>query len=99
MDRIATSDLVVTGEGRIDDQTLEGKGPAGVAALARRHGKPVLALAGSVAENAAVQALFDATCGIIDQPVTLDAAMTRGAEFLERATFTAARLISLGTKL
>ena len=98
-ERIAASDLVITGEGRIDGQTLEGKGPAGVAALARRHGKPVLALAGSVAENAAVQALFDATCAIIDEPVTLDIAMQRGAEFLERAAARAARLISLGTKL
>ena len=98
-ERIAASDLVITGEGRIDGQTLEGKGPAGVAALARRHGKPVLALAGSVAENAAVPALFDAPCGIIDEPTTLDAAMTRAAEFLERAAARAARLISLGTKL
>ena len=98
-ERVAASDLVITGEGRIDGQTLEGKGPAGVAALARRHGKPVLALAGSVAENAAVHALFDATCAIIDEPVTLDAAMTRGSEFLERAATRAARLISLGTKL
>lgn len=98
-ERIAASDLVITGEGRIDGQTLEGKGPAGVAALARRHGKPVLALAGSVAENAAVHALFDATCAIIDEPTTLAAAMSRGAEFLERAATRAARLVSLGTKL
>ena len=98
-DRIAASDLVITGEGRIDGQTLEGKGPAGVAALARRRGKPVLALAGSVAENTAVHTLFDATCAIIDEPATLDAAMTRAAEFLERAAARAARLISIGTHL
>ncbi len=98
-ERIAASDLVITGEGRIDGQTLEGKGPAGVAALARKHGKPVLALAGSVADNAAVHALFDATFSIIDEPVALDAAMRRGAEFLARAATRAARLISLGTKL
>ena len=98
-ERIAASDLIITGEGRLDGQTLEGKGPAGVAALARRHGKPVLALAGSVAENAAVHALFDATCAIIDEPATLEAAMSRGAEFLERAATRAARFVSLGTKL
>ena len=98
-ERIAATDLVITGEGRIDGQTLEGKGPAGIAALARRHGKPVLALAGSIAENAAVHALFDATCAIIDEPVTLEVAMQRGAEFLERAATRAARLVSLGTKL
>ena len=98
-ERIAASDLVVTGEGRIDGQTLEGKGPAGVAALARLHGKPVLALAGSVADHAAVQALFDAACGLVDEPVTLDIAMTRAAEFLSRAATRAAQLISIGTKL
>ena len=98
-ERIAASDLVITGEGRIDGQTLEGKGPAGVAALARQHGKPVFALAGSVADHAAVHALFDAAIAIIDEPMTLEAAMSRGAEFLERAATRAARLVSLGTKL
>jgi len=98
-ERIAASDLIITGEGCIDGQTLEGKGPAGVATLARKHGKPVLALAGSIAENAAVHSLFDATCAIIDEPVTLDDAMSRGAELLERAATRAGRLISLGSKL
>jgi glycerate kinase len=94
--RIAASDLVITGEGRIDGQTLEGKGPAGVAALARKHGKPVLAFAGSITESAAVDALFDAHCAIIDEPVNLDAAMSRGAEFLTRSAARAARLLKLG---
>jgi glycerate kinase len=44
--RIRAADLVITGEGSLDGQTLEGKGPAGVAALARAHQKPVLAIAG-----------------------------------------------------
>ncbi len=96
---IAASDLVVTGEGRIDGQTLEGKGPAGVAALARKHGKPVLAFAGSIAESPAVDALFDAHCAIIDEPVALDAAMRRGAEFLTRSAARAARLLQLGHHL
>jgi glycerate kinase len=48
-DRLAGADLVVTGEGRLDAQTLRGKGPAGVAARAAAAGVPVLALAGSVA--------------------------------------------------
>jgi glycerate kinase len=95
---VATSDLVVTGEGRLDGQTLEGKGPAGVAALARRCGKPVLAFAGSIAADSAVSAAFDATVPIIDEPVTLSDAMARGAEFLERAAGRAARLARLMSK-
>jgi len=62
-----TSDLVITGEGRIDGQTLEGKGPAGVAALARKHRKPVLAFAGSITENALWVPSSTALCVIIDE--------------------------------
>jgi glycerate kinase len=98
-ERIAASDVVVTGEGRIDRQTLEGKGPAGVAALARKHGKPVVAFAGSISDNPEVEALFDAHYAIIDEPVTLDAAMIRGAEFLTRSATRAARLLRLGHHL
>jgi len=45
-DSMAGADLVVTGEGSLDAQTLHGKAPAGVAALARRAGIPVVAVAG-----------------------------------------------------
>jgi glycerate kinase len=95
-ERIAASDLVITGEGRLDDQTLDGKGPAGVAALAHQHGKQVLAFAGSISAEAALDQTFDAACGIIDQAVSLEVAMQRGAEFLERAAFRTARLFHLG---
>jgi glycerate kinase len=98
-ERIAACDLVMTGEGRIDGQTLEGKGPAGVAALARKHHKPVLAFAGSIAENDAVDSLFDAHCAIIDQPVSLETAMKQGAEFLTRSASRAGRLLQLGLRL
>jgi glycerate kinase len=43
---IIGADLVVTGEGSLDEQTLHGKAPAGVAAAARRAGVPVVAVAG-----------------------------------------------------
>lgn len=95
--RIAESDLVLTGEGRLDGQTLEGKGPAGVAMLARRHGKPVVAFAGSITPEAA--RVFDATCVIVDEPIPLEAAMQRGAELLRRAAERTARQIRLGTTL
>ena len=89
-------DLVFTGEGRIDDQTLEGKGPAGVAHLARSHGKPVIAFAGSVAHAVGFDEVFDATVGVIDEPVTLGEAMDRGEEFLARAAARTGRLLRAG---
>lgn len=51
---IRTADIVITGEGRLDAQTAMGKAPVGVAKLAKKYGKPVLALAGSVTKDAAV---------------------------------------------
>jgi glycerate kinase len=45
---VAAADLVITGEGRLDERTPAGKAPAGVARLARAAGKPVIAFAGSV---------------------------------------------------
>ena len=51
---VRDADLVITGEGRIDQQTIFGKTPFGVAQVAKRHGKPVIAIAGSLGTNAHV---------------------------------------------
>jgi glycerate kinase len=91
-ERMAACDLVVTGEGRLDCQTLEGKGPAGIALMARGLSKPVLALAGSISGDA--EAIFDMALPIVDRPVSLEEAMRRGEEFLELAAYRAARIIS-----
>ena len=48
---VREADLVITGEGCVDAQTLHGKGPAGVADMARRLGKPVVAVGGIVDES------------------------------------------------
>jgi glycerate kinase len=47
-EKVAVADLVITGEGSLDEQTLRGKAPAGVAAAAREAGVPVIAIAGQV---------------------------------------------------
>lgn len=46
------ADLVITGEGRLDGQTAMGKAPVGVARLAKKYGKPVIAFAGGVTKDA-----------------------------------------------
>ncbi len=51
-DDIKTADIVVTGEGRLDSQTVMGKAPIGVAALAKKHGKPVIAFCGCATADA-----------------------------------------------
>ena len=50
---IPDADLVVTGEGRLDRQTVMSKAPIGVARLAKKYNKPVIAFAGCVTEDAA----------------------------------------------
>ncbi len=49
--KIKDADVVITGEGSLDRQTLEGKTPAGVARLARKLGKPVFAIVGRATQR------------------------------------------------
>jgi len=57
--KIKDVDIVITGEGSLDRQTLEGKTPAGVARLARKLFKPVFAIVGRATEDRQVRELFD----------------------------------------
>ncbi len=66
-EKIARADIVITGEGKLDRQTLTGKGPAGVAQLARAAGKPVFAIVGQVTDDAEVRRLFDGTFTLNDE--------------------------------
>jgi glycerate kinase len=84
-DRIAAADLVITGEGRLDAQTLHGKGPMGVADMARELGKPVAAFAGAIEAEDQLRARFDLLCAIKPKDVPLAEAMQRGPELLAAA--------------
>jgi glycerate kinase len=81
--RIAACDLVLTGEGSIDAQTLDGKGPGALAALAKTHGKPCIAFAGRV-ENAAA-GVFSRCVSIGDPAIGLAENLARGAQSLRAA--------------
>ena len=83
--RVAAADLVVTGEGRLDEQSLQGKGPVGVARLARRLGKKVVGVAGSVDDSAALRAQFDLLIPIKPAAMPLAEAMRRTGELIESA--------------
>lgn len=74
---IKEADVVVTGEGRLDAQTAMGKAPIGVARLAKKHGKKVLAFTGSVGEGAGKcnENGIDAFFSIISGVSTLEEAM------------------------
>lgn len=87
-------DLVLTGEGCLDAQTLEGKGPAGVAGLARRHGRPVIALAGRVRIQAGDVSSFDRCVALAEEDVPTEVALREVASRLRAATCEAVRTIS-----
>ncbi len=76
-DYVQDADIVITGEGRLDEQTVMGKAPSGVAKIAKRHGKTVIAFSGSVTEDAAACNAkgIDAFFPILRQVVTLQDAM------------------------
>ena len=78
-ERMAGSNLVITGEGQLDDQTIHGKTPLGVAQIAAEQGTPVIALAGSVTPEARVlhEHNFAALFSLAPGPMTLDEAMAR----------------------
>ncbi len=71
---VKDADLVITGEGRIDSQTVYGKTPIGVAKAAKKYGVPVIGLAGSISQDSdvviehGIDALFSIVPGIITLP-------------------------------
>ncbi|WP_434986856.1 glycerate kinase [Vreelandella zhaodongensis] len=77
-------DLVMTGEGRLDGQSLSGKTPIGIARAAQRQGKPVIVLAGSLGDGweACLEEGVTAAFALADGPMTLEDALPRTAELL-----------------
>ncbi|MEY2497184.1 MAG: glycerate 2-kinase [Verrucomicrobiota bacterium] len=80
---VQRADIVITGEGSLDQQTLEGKAPAGVARLARRLGKRVFAVVGSAPPGGASRDLFDGVLVLAVPPITQEESMARTAELLQ----------------
>jgi glycerate kinase len=85
-DALNNTDLVITGEGSIDEQTLQGKGPYGVANVAKGKGLPVIGLAGKVPleKNEKLQKYFDVLLPIGHKPMELQAALNNTAANLTR---------------
>lgn len=78
-EKIKNADIIITGEGKIDFQTVMGKAPIGVAQLGKKHDKIVIALAGALTKDAytshdkGVTSMF---C-VVDMPMTLEDAMEK----------------------
>jgi glycerate kinase len=92
-----TANLVITGEGSIDEQTLQGKGPFGVAYRAKRKHLPVIGLAGMVPldNNPHLQKYFDVLLAIGHQPLDLTAALHNTFDNLKRTSRQIANILAL----
>jgi glycerate kinase len=90
---IERADVVITGEGRLDEQTLEGKVPAGVARLAHESGKRVFAIVGASSKAPALRSLFDGLYVLGREPITLEESIERASELLQERARELARAL------
>lgn len=100
-EKLQAADLVITAEGQLDSQTAYGKSVGAVAALAKRYGLPVLALAGGLGEG--YQTVYnlgvDAVEVLPSGPMSLTYAMEHADRLLSEATERALRLLRIGAGL
>ncbi|MDU2422672.1 MAG: glycerate kinase [Bifidobacterium scardovii] len=91
------ADVVFTGEGSIDFQTKFGKTPAGVAATAKRHGKPVIAVVGHIGEGIGElhDCGIDAIFGIAPGAASLEELLADAASNVTRTTEQIVRILQL----
>ncbi|MCP3027050.1 glycerate kinase [Halobacillus sp. A5] len=93
-DAIQQADLVVTGEGQSDEQTVYGKAPGYVAELARKHGKPALLISGSLGEDLdQLNELFTSCFSIVQRPASLHECIEKAEHNLYQTARQIARLI------
>ena len=98
---IRAADLVITGEGRIDSQSIHGKTPVGVARVAQRHGKPVIAIGGGLAADSGVvhEHGIAAVFGAVSRPCTVADALQHAAVNVRNAARNIAATLQVGAAL
>jgi len=94
------ADLVITGEGMIDSQTIYGKTPIGVAKAAKKFGIPVIGIGGGVSDDASVvyEHGIDALISIVSYPMPLETAIERAHDLIADASERAIRLTQIWKK-
>ena len=92
------ADMVVTGEGKIDNQTLYGKTPLGVARIAKVWNKPVIAVTGNLGDYTDLKnnSEFDCFVPIADRPMNLEESVRRAPELLVNVGERIMQLIQIG---
>lgn len=100
-EHVAGADLVITGEGKMDLQTLSGKTPLGVARLAKQYGVPVIGIAGTVDADIDIFGKygFSAVLGICSRPMSTKEAMDTADSLVRDTGRVIASLLKLGNSL
>lgn len=100
-DIIKDADLVITGEGRIDSQSIHGKVPVGVASIAVRFGKPVIGIGGSLSRDVSVvyQHGLNAVFSVLSRVCPLEEALNDAGENLEHTARNIAAILQVGQNL
>ncbi|PKH19994.1 glycerate kinase [Enterobacterales bacterium CwR94] len=98
---VADADLVITGEGRIDSQSIHGKVPIGVAQVAKQHGVPVIGIAGSLTADVGIvhQHGLDAVFSVLYSICTLDEALSEAEENVRLCSRNVAAALAIGQQL
>lgn len=97
-DEIAQATLLITGEGKIDEQSLYGKVPFGVAQLAKKYAVPVLAIVGAkeVSSDSLYEAGIGAVFPIVKGPMSLEEALSQAEALTEGIVENVFRLLETG---
>lgn len=97
-EQVADADLVITGEGRIDSQTIHGKVPVGVAKVAKRYNKPVIGIAGSLTADVGVvhNHGIDAVFSVIYTICSLEEALENAQQNVQMAARNIAAVLKVG---
>ncbi|KAF0196581.1 MAG: glycerate kinase [Bacillota bacterium] len=100
-EKIARADLVLTGEGQIDYQTVRGKTAWGVAQVASILGVPVIAIAGGIDQSAASAnaGVFSAAFSLCCRPMDLDVAMQQAGDLIVQASYNVMRAVIEGKRM
>lgn len=97
-EKIKSADLLITAEGRVDHQTMQGKGPYGVAQKATEYGVPTIILAGKASDIEALNEGFVSVFSITNGPMSLSEAISNTAFDLEATAKQIGNLLSLHQK-
>lgn len=97
-EKLADCALVITGEGQIDAQTLDGKGPLGVAKLAAARGVPTIAIVGglNIDDGALREAGVQAAFSIVDKPMPLEDALANAQDLTRLAALRLGYVLQIG---